>query len=33
VLREGASLLHNDRDFEVIASHTGLRIHGKERRL
>ncbi len=25
-LREGASVLHNDRDFEVIARHTDLRI-------
>lgn len=27
-LREKASLLHNDDDFEVIARHTRLRIHG-----
>jgi predicted nucleic acid-binding protein len=25
-IREGASLLHGDRDFDVIARHTGLRI-------
>lgn len=25
-IREGATLLHADRDFEVIARHTGLRI-------
>ncbi len=26
-IREGASLLHGDRDFDVIARHTDLRIH------
>ena len=26
-LRAGASILHQDRDFDVIARHTGLRIH------
>lgn len=25
-IRAGASIMHNDRDFEVIARHTGLRI-------
>ena len=27
VLRGGASLLHNDKDFDVIARHTGLKIY------
>ena len=27
VLRQGASLLHNDKDFDVIARHTGLKIY------
>jgi hypothetical protein len=27
VFREGASLLHNDKDFDVIAGHTGLKIY------
>jgi hypothetical protein len=26
VIRHGASLLHNDRDFEVIARHSGLKL-------
>jgi predicted nucleic acid-binding protein len=26
VIREGATLLHNDRDFDVIARHTRLRV-------
>jgi predicted nucleic acid-binding protein len=26
-IREGASVLHNDRDFDVIAQHTELQIH------
>lgn len=26
-IREGASILHRDRDFDVIARHTELRIH------
>jgi predicted nucleic acid-binding protein len=26
-IRVGASILHNDRDFDVIARHTELRIH------
>lgn len=25
-IREGATVLHNDRDFEVLAKHTRLRI-------
>jgi predicted nucleic acid-binding protein len=29
-IRAGASLLHNDRDFDVIARHTGLRIEPVE---
>lgn len=27
VIRQGASLLHNDRDFERIARHTRLKLH------
>lgn len=27
-IRHGATLLHNDRDFEVIARHTKLKLHG-----
>ena len=26
-IRESASVLHNDRDFDVIAQHTELQIH------
>ncbi len=26
-IREGASVLHRDRDFDVIARHTELQIH------
>jgi hypothetical protein len=29
-IRAGASVLHNDRDFDVIARHTGLRIEPVE---
>jgi len=29
-IREGASVLHADRDFDVIARHTELRIHSIE---
>ena len=30
VIRAGAALLHNDRDFEVIARHTDLRLYPVE---
>ena len=26
-IRAGASILHNDKDFDVLARHTGLRVH------
>lgn len=30
-IRHGASLLHNDRDFEVIAKHSALKLHSLAR--
>ncbi len=32
VIRAGASLLHNDSDFDVIARHSALKIHSSRRR-
>lgn len=29
-IRAGATVLHNDSDFDVLARHTGLRIHALE---
>ena len=31
-IRAGVPVLHNDRDFEVLARHTELRVHGVGRR-
>lgn len=31
-IRAGAALLHNDADFDVIARHAPLKIHGRSRR-